>query len=63
MDRAQLDLFIAAHYSRIGLHSTADLRTMANFNWVLWGMKTILRRDPRHPGGAWATPPSKRKAA
>ena len=63
MDRAQLDLFIAAHYSRFGLHSIADLRTMADLNRVLWGLKAILRRGPRHPSGARATPQSKRKAA
>ena len=63
MNRAQLDLFIAAHYSRFGLHSAADLRTMADLNRVLWGLKAILRRGPRHPGGTRATPQSQRKAA
>ncbi|HWQ02955.1 MAG TPA: hypothetical protein VNL38_00600 [Candidatus Nitrosotenuis sp.] len=44
MDRAQLELFIRQHYSRRGLHGLADIRTMADLNRVLWGLKAMLRR-------------------
>ena len=47
MNRAQLNRFIHDHYGAAGLRSTADLRTMADLNRVLWGLKAILRRGPR----------------
>lgn len=45
--REQLDAFIERHYAALGLHATSDLRTMADLNRVLWGLKAILRRGPR----------------
>lgn len=46
MTRERLDHFIAAHYSGVGLRGRADLRTMADLNRVLWGLKALLRRRP-----------------
>jgi hypothetical protein len=51
MSRGALDRFIARHYAARGLRSTADLRSMADLNRVLWGLKAILRRGP-HPARA-----------
>jgi hypothetical protein len=45
MDRPRLDAFIAKHYGRLGLFGVADLRTMADLNRVLWGLKAIARRS------------------
>lgn len=39
-----LDRFIARHYAARGLRARADLRTMADLNRVLWGLKAMLRR-------------------
>lgn len=47
MTRQQLERFIARHYAAQGLHGIADLRTMADLNRVLWGLKAMLRRRPR----------------
>jgi hypothetical protein len=47
MQRRDLDRFIGAHYSKIGLHALDDLHTMADLNRVLWGLKEILRRKAR----------------
>lgn len=44
MDRASLDAFIAARYRRFDLRGTDDIRTMADLNRVLWGLKAMLRR-------------------
>ena len=44
MRRRDLDRFIGAHYSGIGLHTLDDLHTMADLNRVLWGLKEIVRR-------------------
>lgn len=44
MDRAALDAFIAGHYARRRLRHAGDIRTMADLNRVLWGLKAILRR-------------------
>jgi len=63
MDRTQLDHFISAHYSRVGLRSTADLRTMADLNRVLWGLKAILRRGPRGRRSGRSAIPVRKKAA
>ena len=46
MDRAQLDFFIRQHYSSKNLRGFADIRTMADLNRVLWGLKAMLRRGP-----------------
>jgi hypothetical protein len=45
MDRAALERFIRRHYGGLGLRSLADLRTMADLNRVLWGLKAIGRRS------------------
>ena len=45
-NRAALENFIRRHYSNHGLTSLDDLRTMADVNRVLWGLKAILRRRP-----------------
>lgn len=47
MERTDLDNFIRRHYARAGLQSVADLRTMADLNRVLWGLKAILRHRER----------------
>lgn len=44
MDRKSLDAFIAARYRRFDLRGTDDIRTMADLNRVLWGLKAMLRR-------------------
>jgi len=49
MSRRGLEEFIRRHYARVGLYRLSDLRTMADLNRVLWGLKAILRRGPR-PG-------------
>jgi len=58
MDRARLENLIREHYSRVGLHGLDDLRTMADLNRVLWGLKAILRRKSQkkssHPALKWA---------
>lgn len=48
MERPDLERFIRQHYARVGLRGLADLRTMADLNRVLWGLKAIARRrrDP-----------------
>ena len=48
MERADLDHFIRRHYAGAGLQSVADLRTMADLNRVLWGLKAMLRRGARN---------------
>lgn len=45
-DRAALEHFIQRHYNSLGLARLDDLRTMADVNRVLWGLKAILRRRP-----------------
>ena len=47
MTRPDLEHFIHRHYARTGLQSLADLRTMADLNRVLWGLKAMLRRQAR----------------
>ena len=47
MNRQRLEEFIRSHYAGVGLRSLADLRTMADLNRVLWGLKAILRRGPQ----------------
>jgi hypothetical protein len=44
MNGTNLDDFILRHYAGIGLHGIADLRSMADLNRVLWGLKSALRR-------------------
>jgi hypothetical protein len=60
MDRARLDAFIGKHYGGVGLHGLADLRSMADLNRVLWGLKAMLRRGP---SPTRKTQPMLRKAA
>jgi hypothetical protein len=60
LDRAQLDFFIRQHYASKGLRGLADIRTMADLNRVLWGLKAVLRRGP---GPRRADHPSAPKAA
>ncbi len=47
MDRSSLESFILRHYAGVGLRGLADLRSMADLNRVLWGLKAIARRGPR----------------
>ena len=47
MSRQRLEEFIGSHYAGVGLRSLVDLRTMADLNRVLWGLKAILHRGPR----------------
>jgi hypothetical protein len=44
MTRQRLDRFIAHRFRSRGLRSFADIRTLADCNAVLWGLKSILRR-------------------
>ncbi len=44
MTRAALESFVRRHYSQVGLNGLEDLRSMADLNRVLWGLKAILRR-------------------
>ena len=60
LDRAQLDYFIRRHYVSRGMRGLADIRTMADLNRVLWGLKAMLRRGPRPKR---ASQPSASKAA
>jgi len=46
MNRARLDQFICSHYATVGLHGVREIRTMADLNRVLWGLKAMLRRGP-----------------
>jgi hypothetical protein len=49
MERPDLERFIRRHYAHVGLRGLGDLRTMADLNRVLWGLKAIVRRrrEPR----------------
>jgi len=50
MERPDLENFIRRHYAGAGsraLRGLADLRTMADLNRVLWGLKAMLRRRSR----------------
>ncbi|HWP86214.1 MAG TPA: hypothetical protein VNN17_13575 [Terriglobia bacterium] len=49
MNRAELDRFIQRHYRSAGLQGVASLRTMADMNRVLWGLKAVLRHRTK-PG-------------
>jgi hypothetical protein len=49
MERPDLERFIRRHYGGLGLRGLADLRTMADLNRVLWGLRAIERRG-REPG-------------
>lgn len=44
MERAALENFVRGHYGGVGLHGLEDIRSMADLNRVLWGLKAILRR-------------------
>jgi len=44
MERAALESFVRRHYGRFGLHGLDDIRSMADLNRVLWGLKAMLRR-------------------
>lgn len=44
MERPALEHFIRKHYGRFGLRGLTDLRTMADLNRVLWGLKALARR-------------------
>lgn len=46
MTPTRLDHFIAAHYAGVGLRGRQDIRTLADLNRVLWGLKALLRRRP-----------------
>ena len=47
MERSDLERFIRRHYAGAGLRNLADLRTMADLNRVLWGLKAVARRRRR----------------
>ena len=44
MERSALESFVRRHYGAVGLHGLDDIRTMADLNRVLWGLKAMLRR-------------------
>jgi hypothetical protein len=47
MGRPDLEAFIRRHYAGVGLRRLADLRTMADLNRVLWGLKAVGRHRRR----------------
>ncbi len=49
MTRPRLDRFIAKRFRIRGLRSFADIRTLADCNAVLWGLKSMFRRQRRSP--------------
>ena len=50
MEHAALESFVRRHYGGVGLHGLDDIRSMADLNRVLWGLKAILRRrQAKHP--------------
>ncbi len=44
MEPAALERFVRRHYSGVGLHRLEEIRSMADLNRVLWGLKAMLRR-------------------
>lgn len=44
MQHAALESFVRRHFGGTGLHGLADIRSMADLNRVLWGLKAMLRR-------------------
>jgi hypothetical protein len=44
MNAAGVENFVRKHYGGVGLRGLADLRSMADLNRVLWGLKAMLRR-------------------
>lgn len=44
MNRMELEKFVQAHYFVAGLRGLDDVRTMADLNRILWGLKAMLRR-------------------
>jgi len=44
MNRTELEKFVQRHYSGVGLRGLDDVRTMADLNRILWGLKAMLRR-------------------
>ena len=44
MNRMELEKFVQAHYSGVDLRGLDDVRTMADLNRILWGLKAMLRR-------------------
>jgi hypothetical protein len=53
MDRGRLSRFIREHYAGVGLRGVSDIRTMADLNRVLWGLKAMLRRGPDKGKSSW----------
>jgi hypothetical protein len=49
MTRAALESFVRKHYSGVGLRGLKDIRSMADLNRVLWGLKAMLRRREAKP--------------
>lgn len=43
MDAAGLESFVQRHYGGVGLQRLKDIRSMADLNRVLWGLKAIIR--------------------
>jgi hypothetical protein len=44
MERGALESFVLGHYKGVGLRGLEDIRSMADLNRVLWGLKAMLRR-------------------
>ncbi|MBZ5541839.1 MAG: hypothetical protein LAN61_15080 [Acidobacteriia bacterium] len=44
MNRMELEKFVQRHYSGVGLRGLDNVRTMADLNRILWGLKAMLRR-------------------
>jgi hypothetical protein len=55
MEPADLNSFVRRHYARAGLHGLGEVRTMADLNRVLWGLKAMLRRRQEKKASLLAT--------
>ena len=55
MNHDALEKFVQKHYAGVGLRGLRDIRTMADINRVLWGLKAILRRKRQEDPSLWAT--------
>lgn len=55
MNHASLEKFVAKHYAALGLRELRDIRTMADLNRVLWGLKAMLRRRTETTPSLWTT--------
>lgn len=55
MNHDSVERFVQKHYAGVGLHSLRDIRSMADLNRVLWGLKALLRRHREKSPSLWNT--------